>query len=93
MSKSKHVYIKEQGAAHPRRTPYRSLARWVLESGAVLGMVPAWPGGVVSVEAWLLPDGSAVEAFLAFDDEIEARERVLAELLSRLPNAKPPADA
>ena len=82
----RYVYIKERrNGATRSKTPYRALEFWVKASGAVRETVPIGKSKSLTTEAWRLPDGRIVDAFLISDEDAKSREFMerLAEELVR----------
>lgn len=82
----RYVYIKERrNGAVREKTPYLAIEFWMKASGAVLETVPIGKSKSLTTEAWRLPDGRIVDAFLISDEEVKSREFVerLAEELVR----------
>lgn len=81
-----YVYTKERRVgARREKTPYRAIEFWIKASGAVLETVPVGKTKSLTVEAWRLPDGRIVDAFLLSDEDARSREFMehLAEELVR----------
>lgn len=70
-----YVYTQERRPSAPRiKTSYQAIPFWAAAVGAVEVMAPVGAGGAITAQAWKLPDGTLVAAFLQTEEEAESKD-------------------